>query len=351
MATRKVRLPKGLRVSRTGSGIQIRVYVKGKDYSETLKGDFSKDHIAAAVKRRAHIEAQLTHGEFGLAFQNFEDIAQEWMNTLDVKRSTSISYAGLLNKYWLPHFEGKKLASINAPAIKRVLAHYDTSNKTKKNALVCLSAIFAYAEVTPNPCRNVKIKRNQKAPVERYSPVERKKLLDTLQDEYRVFFAVMFGTGLRTGECCGLRWEDYDGEYLHINKQVVRRRLENYTKTSVIRKVLVPTWVRKHLNTLPSRFAGDFIFPNENDSFHRDTDPFLRRWKAAHKKARIRYRIPYVCRHTRAAELLSIGVVPAAAAKQLGHSVQMFLDTYSEFIEEYAGDMAILDTPLQQNAK
>jgi integrase len=48
------------------------------------------------------------------------------------------------------------------------------------------------------------------------------------------------------------------------------------------------------------------------------------------------YRIPYTLRHTRAAELLSRGCAIPLAAKQLGHSPAMFLNTYSEFIEEYS---------------
>ena len=36
-------------------------------------------------------------------------------------------------------------------------------------------------------------------------------------------------------------------------------------------------------------------------------------WKEAHRRARVPYRIPHTCRHTRAAELLSTGVEPAEA--------------------------------------
>ncbi len=68
-----------------------------------------------------------------------------------------------------------------------------------------------------------------------------------------------------------------------------------------------------------------------------DTDVFLAAWKEAHTALGIRYREPYVCRHTKAAELLSTGVHYADAAKYMGHTVEMFLRTYSEWIEEYAG--------------
>jgi integrase len=64
-------------------------------------------------------------------------------------------------------------------------------------------------------------------------------------------------------------------------------------------------------------------------------------WLNRHK---VPYRIPYTLRHTRAAELLSQGASVPLAAKQLGHSVQMFLGTYSEYLEAYSDeDIRALD--------
>ena len=88
----------------------------------------------------------------------------------------------------------------------------------------------------------------------------------------------------------------------------------------------------------PTRFKNSYIFLNKFDSFYCDADNFNKVWKRAHTATDTAYRIPYTCRHTRAAELLSIGIAPAEAAKQLGHSLQMFLDTYSEFIDEYCSE-------------
>ena len=50
------------------------------------------------------------------------------------------------------------------------------------------------------------------------------------------------------------------------------------------------------------------------------------------------YRIPYAARHTRAAELLSMGLLAPDAAVNMGHSTAVFLNTYSEFINEYAAN-------------
>ena len=99
----------------------------------------------------------------------------------------------------------------------------------------------------------------------------------------------------------------------------------------------VPKWMRPRLDAHTTRFAGGPLFVGMKGDALAYTDRLNEIWRLAHKKARIRYRIPYVCRHTKAAELLSRGITPAEGAEYLGHSVQMFLQNYSEFMEEYRG--------------
>jgi len=149
--------------------------------------------------------------------------------------------------------------------------------------------------------------------------------------------------GVWAGECLGLEWSDFNGEYLNVTKSISKRKLSP-TKTGATRRTYVPIWARSVIGEYSTRFSGGYILQNSLGGFHCDTDRFNARWKRAHSKARIPYRIPYACRHTRAAELLSAGVSPARAAQQLGHSVLMFLNIYSEFIEAYADqDMSDLE--------
>ena len=52
--------------------------------------------------------------------------------------------------------------------------------------------------------------------------------------------------------------------------------------------------------------------------------------------------------NTRATELLSDGENPAEAAQHMGHSVQMFLEIYLEFIEEFSDvDNSIMESKIQ----
>lgn len=334
--------PTGIRPS--GKGIQIRVWrYRQIVHQETVQGDpYNARDLAAAVNRRDEIAARVRLGLPLFADDNdapnktLTKAAQAYIDTVDAKHSTAIGYENILNRYWLPVVGGWSLLEITQAKIKEILASLKVSPKTKKNILVPLRSVFDHAGMHPNPVAKIEFRKRQKPVVERYTPEQRANLLERLEGQAKAYFALLFGCGLRPGEALALQWPDYDGEEIEVSKQITRRRLEQSTKTSVRRRVYVPTWARAILNACPSRFAGEWIFTNQHGEHHRDTDVFNNAWREAHKKARVPYRVPYVCRHTRAAELLSTGITPADAAKQLGHSPEMFLRIYSEFIEKFA---------------
>ncbi|MCO5399130.1 hypothetical protein [Ralstonia soli] len=62
-------------------------------------------------------------------------------------------------------------------------------------------------------------------------------------------------------------------------------------------------------------------------------------WTPALKLLGIRYRRPYNMRHTYATAMLMAGMTPAFCAKQLGHSVEMFLRTYAKWIDGGQDDL------------
>jgi integrase len=102
----------------------------------------------------------------------------------------------------------------------------------------------------------------------------------------------------------------------------------------LMRDVHLNDVAKKALALHDTRFAASYIFLNTQGGPHLDTDMFNNSWKDALKKSEVRYRIPYTCRHTRAAMMLTAGINPAFAANQLGHTVEMFFRIYSSWINE-----------------
>lgn len=333
--------PVGIRPGASG-GLRLKIWRAGKlAYSETLQGDAYKTRdLAAAVKRRDELAARLRLGLPLFAGDDsenklFSQAAQEYMDLLDAKLSTHLSYEQILNCYWLPPFGHWPVSEITKQDIRKELAALDVSPKTKRNVLMPLRCALREAGLNPNPAEGITIKSEQKEPIHRYTPKQRDLLLSKLSGQSLVYFTMLFGCGFRPGEALALRWTDYDGEQMTVSKQITRRKLQPYTKTNKQRTVYVSQSVRPILNEHFTRFQGGHIFLNTVGGPYLDTDVFNAEWKAAHKKARLPYRIPYVCRHTRASEMLSIGIEPAEAAKQLGHSLEMFFRIYAEWIEEF----------------
>lgn len=71
-------------------------------------------------------------------------------------------------------------------------------------------------------------------------------------------------------------------------------------------------------------------------------------WEPVLKALGMRYRRPYNCRHTYATAMLMAGMTPAFCAKQLGHSVEMFLKTYAKWIDgdRDSAEMARLESAI-----
>jgi len=330
-----------------GNGLQIRFNYKGKEYSTQIECDpLRKSSIKNAISERDRIKSCLRLGinpfpdEVQSLSNTFNQDAQEYLDQLVIDFSTHIGYEQILNKYWMC-FSKRPTETISTSDIKKRLAQFDVSVKTKRNALIPLRGIFDFVGITPNPAK-FKMPRHQKPKIQRFLPHERDLILNHLDGQYRVYFALLFGCGLRpSGEPLALKWCDYSGDTLHVYKSIVMRRIKLTTKTHTERTVIVPRWVQAILNSHESRFSGDWIFPNHKGSHYINAELFNQEWKRVFRdksiiRAGIRYRRPYVCRHTRAAEMLSLGVEPARAAKQLGHTVEIFLNTYSEFIDEYS---------------
>lgn len=311
-------------------------------FDETLNVSIdTKSGLEQAIRLRDEVKHRLA---LGLAIHSneqservlFADAAQAFIDQLDNAFSTETGYISCINSWWMPAFHNRMLDEITSKEIREIINSRRAAFKTKKNALIAVRGVFALYDINPNPA-NIKVRNtDQKEPVYRYRPEERNQLLSSLNGEHLVYFALLFGCGLRpSGEPLGLTWSDYDGTKLTIKKQIVRRKFKDTTKTYRQRQVVVPDWVKPILENHETRFRNGHIFLNSQGNPHRDADRFNLAWRAAHEKMGIPYRIPYTCRHTRAAELLSAGVEPMEAANQLGHSLEMFYRTYSEFIEEY----------------
>lgn len=327
-------MAKGVR-RRNGSW-QLRCQVAGTLHEKTISGPDTKAGLKAAERHRADWVRQIKDGVV-TEIPQFSSVAQSYLNQCDIKLSTYNSYRQLLNQFWMPAFGNLQIDRIRPSMIRKALGDHNVSQKTKSNALIPLNQVMQFAVeeefIDSNPAISVKIRKHQKPPVFAFSPAEKARILSKLDGDALLFYQIAFETGMRTGEILALRWEDWTGSYINVEKAFVRCRLTSI-KNHQSRRIYVAPALMPHLSKHPGRLAGGYIFRNKNGGPHLDAKHFCRAWKEALRRSQIAYKRPYCCRHTRASALLMAGVKPAYAAGQLGHTVAMFFKAYATWIND-----------------
>jgi integrase len=187
------------------------------------------------------------------------------------------------------------------------------------------------------------------------------------------YFTVAFNCGLRPSEQIALRWSDIDFNLRTVRVQRARVRGVDKacTKTHEIRDVDLneAAWAAIMSQREYTQLQNGAIFHRppvardwqdgptpcmngakrraayyaRTDVPHRAIAHMSQPWKdekAQHqywdrclRRAKIRYRVPYQCRHTYATQALMLGASPLYVSAQLGHAnTQMLHRVYSKWI-------------------
>jgi hypothetical protein len=193
-----------------------------------------------------------------------------------------------------------------------------------------------------NPVSKVPRAAYQKPPPDPFSRDEAEAIIADMLAHYpgQVHNLVewWFFSGPRTSEAFGLQWPKVDlrSAYFTVDEAVVRGERKG-TKTSTVRDVTLNSRAlaalqRQKAHTL---LAGTDVWQDPRYGVAWVDERAFRRsfWIPCLKRLGIRYRRPYNMRHTYATMMLMAGLTPAYCARQLGHSVEMFLRTYSRWLD------------------
>ena len=151
------------------------------------------------------------------------------------------------------------------------------------------------------------------------------------------FFYTEITTGLRKGEICGLKWEDFDERYgtLKINRSIGKNKNgvsigKTKTETSS-REILLPLSTAELLRKRKINSVSEWIFPNfRNAEKPISPECAYTRLKALLKEAGLPSIRFHDLRHTFATHAIAGGVDAKTLSEILGHANASFtLDTYT----------------------
>jgi integrase len=363
----------GLVRKRTDGRWEGRIVVGHKeDGSPIFRSVFA--HTQKEVMRKLHSQIE-TYRDVELTEESnmtLEEWLDKWLDNymaLTIRESTMDSYRTMAKHYIKPYLGGEKISSITTADIQqlynwlrengRVNEHYEKGNALSDSMVRSIHMMLHQAMdaavrerlIVKNPTEGTVIPKNNYPPKQILTEEQLEKFLEVAKADsvWSDFFYTELTTGLRLGEICGLKWQDFEEKTgrLHIRRSVHRRKGggvrvgETKTETGT-RTILLPPSTVEILKARKKKSYSNWIFHNPVvPEVPMDPSAAYKRLKTLLRHAElppIRFRD---LRHTYAVNAIRAGDDIKTVQSNLGHSSAAFtLDRYGHFTERMRHDSA-----------
>lgn len=191
--------------------------------------------------------------------ESLEYIYEQWLELVVpeiYKSDQSVATAkGYVTKHILPYFKKVTIEEINMQDVQKFLfklridktfiedgekvrKKVPPATATKRKIYSILNSIMESAKdwgyITKNPCDGIKLKSADTPDMGIWTAEETLHFLnleEVRKSIYYLPFILLATTGMRRGEVCGLRWGNYDGTSLFLEKGLDTHRNETDLKT------------------------------------------------------------------------------------------------------------------------
>lgn len=193
-------------------------------WEDEIKAEYQKEKEAKAQGRAYMLPPEKRHDDFVAFIQNV------WL-PLQVRdgsnKPNTVAFYQNIAKIITKYFNGKILQEISPADIQKYLIHLRTEYKSKSGKPLSaktlrhhhgtLNLIFGYAEkqemIAKNPMQKVDAPKKEKKPVDALTQEQTAKLFPLLSNyplDFHCIMQLLVTTGMRRGECMGLKWRDID---------------------------------------------------------------------------------------------------------------------------------------------
>lgn len=230
----------------------------------------------------------------------FGAYAKKWLTARNDEITTKARDLSIMRTHVIPRWGKVPLAKIDHSSVQEWITKLaqQRSPATVRECYRLINAVLRNAVrdrlIAFNPCEDVRLpKRRRKDTDERTITRDQfiNQLMPHIPDRYRALVALAGGTGLRWGECVGLRWDavDLGNQSLNVVRVAVEVAgnvtIKAYPKSRAGRRSVplpdfVVTALRQHRDTYGIGPAGE-VFTNEADGPLRRTLFRSRVWRVA----------------------------------------------------------------------
>ena len=343
-------------------------------FAPTQRELMDKLHSQIALYR----DVELTEG-YNLTLSQWLDRWLAEYKAYTVRESTLRGYRTMTEQYIKPLLGDKKLSTISTADVQkmynwlkhngRVVEHYEKGDALADSMVRKIHMMLHQAMdeavrqrlIAKNPTNGTVVPKNNYPPKQILTEAQLEKFLRVAQADkaWSDFFYTELTTGLRRGEICGLRWQDFDEKTgrLHIRRSVMNCagggvRVGETKTAKGTRTIQLPLSTIEILKDRKKKSYSDWIFPNLTiPELPLSPQAAYRRLKTLLRYAELPMIRFHDLRHTFATHALSSGVDAKTLSGILGHTNASFTrDTYthvttdmqkkaSSIVEEMLGEI------------
>ena len=361
------------------SRIRFDFTIDGHRFRPTLPWIPSETNLQRARTHLARIKAQIAAGTFcfsdefpryrglrklapalqhrtcGQIFDAFLRHEEARLVRGDLAAATVASHRKILDHVWRPHLEDLPFLGIRYSMLVKIADAYTGNKKTYNNAISALRRAFDFGYLDyperRDPAASLKcarIGKNDRPPIDPFSIQDAEVLIAAIHQDWGEaqgnYDELRFFTGLRPSEEIALVVTDYDAAHgvLSITKARVLGIDKDVTKTGEDRRIRLCrraiTVIERQLR-LRERLAREGRINHDRLFFTGSGRPIsdlkypYTRWQRTLRRLAIRYRKPYVARHTSVSWNLMVGRNPLLVAKEHGHRPTTMLSVYAAWTE------------------
>ena len=368
-------------VRRVGAGrIQFTFNIGGVRYRPTLPWQPTEGNLRRARQHIVGVRARIASGTFDFAeefpdyrhlkevplagsprtcdqvFGEYLDHCSARVARHDLAPVTLNSYRKILDGIWRPELGPLRFLDVRYSQLVRIADRAEWNKKTHNNVLSVLRRAFKFGYCDHpeehDPTRQLKgarIQQKDRPCIDPFTLDEAEVLIAALRcdwgdaqanyDEFRLF------SGLRPSEQIALHVGDHDAARgtLDITKARVNGVDKDCTKTGDDRRIVLCPRAVGVLNrqlalrqklVKAGKISHDFLFFQAGGQpFRNLQNPGIRWQRALSRLTTIRYRRPYVARHTSVSWDLMIGRSALWVARQHGHSISTMLRFYAAWAD------------------
>ena len=359
--------------------IQFDFMFEGTRYRPSIRRPPSEANLRRARERLYEIKRQIEVGTFSFAeefpdyrflrrvsgaarvrscnevFDEFLANCEARLARQDMAAATLSSYRRVLNGVWRPPLGKYLFHHVRYSHLVRIADNKAWIKKTYNNAISIVRRAFDFGyrdhPEQHNPARSLRsarLKKKDRPKIDPFSMHDAETLIAAIHrewgeaqgnyDEFRFF------TGMRPSEEIALVLSDVDvmNGIVSVNKARVAGIDRCQTKTGEDRIVVLCPRALAVLNgqlALRARLEAAGTIIHDHVFFHETGEPFsnlqypARRWRATLTSLKLRYRRPYVARHSSVSWNLMTGKNPLWVAKQHGHSIATMLRVYAAWAD------------------